>query len=177
MKLILLDRDGVINHDSDQYIKSPDEWHAIPGSLEAISRLTQNEYEIIVISNQSGIGRKLLTIEDLNAIHHKMYMELDQFGGKINSILFCPHIEGADCDCQKPKPGLFEQIRDRLNISLEGVPYVGDKLSDIQVAEAVGAKPILVKTGYGKKTLELNTIPESVEVFDDLAAAVDQLLA
>lgn len=175
MSLIILDRDGVINHDSDDYIKSPAEWQPIDGSLEAIARLNYAGYRVIIITNQSGIARGLFDVETLNHIHSKMRRMLAQVGGKIEAILFCPHGPKDECLCRKPQDGSFSELSHRLRITLEGVPAVGDSLRDILAAQAAGATPILVRTGKGEKMLAKG-IPEGVAVYDDLAAVVDALL-
>lgn len=175
MSLIILDRDGVINHDSDDFIKSPAEWQPIEGSLEAIARLNYAGYRVIIITNQSGISRGLLDVETLNHIHSKMRRMLAQVGGKIEAILFCPHGPKDECLCRKPQDGSFSELAHRLRITLEGVPAVGDSLRDILAAQAAGATPILVRTGKGNKMLAKG-IPEGVAVYDDLAAVVDALL-
>lgn len=176
MKLIILDRDGVINHDSDDFVKSAEEWQPIQGSLEAISRLYRGGYRIIVISNQSGLARGKFNIEALNAMHNKMHSLLAGYGGVIEAIFFCPHGPDDDCECRKPKPGLYLEIAKRLRIKLNNVFAIGDKLSDIQAAMAAGAKPVLVRTGYGQSVVDDGAVPEGVPVFDDLAAFVDRLL-
>ncbi|MGD8783305.1 MAG: D-glycero-beta-D-manno-heptose 1,7-bisphosphate 7-phosphatase [Thioalkalispiraceae bacterium] len=182
MQLIILDRDGVINEDSDDYIKSPDEFVPIPGSLEAISRLTHAGYTVMVATNQSGLARGLFSIEDLNNMHDKLRRLLSASGGHISGILFCPHGPDDGCDCRKPKPGMLQEIAQRLGTSLEGVPAVGDSLRDLQAALAVGAQPILVKTGKGLSTLQAidrqANQPElaSIPVYDNLADYVEQLL-
>lgn len=175
MPLIILDRDGVINQDSDDFIKSPAEWEPIDGSLEAIARLNYADYRVVVITNQSGIARGLFDIETLTRIHNKMRRMLAQAGGKIEAILFCPHGPDDNCECRKPKAGNFETLANRLRISLEGVPAIGDSLRDLEAARAVGAKPILVKTGKGEKTLAAG-IPDDVPVYENLADAVNALL-
>ena len=152
MPLIILDRDGVINYESTDFIKSEDEWIPIPGSLEAISQLSQNGYRIIIVSNQSGISRKKITIADLNAIHQKMMVHLAQFGGSIEAIVFCPHGPRQGCDCRKPKPGMLFDIANRLRISLKEVYFVGDSQRDIDAAQAAGAKPVLVRTGNTRRS-------------------------
>jgi len=177
MKLIILDRDGVINHDSAQYIKSPDEWQPIPGSLEAISRLTESGYRVVVATNQSGVGRGLFDMDTLNAINDKMIKSASAVGGRIDAIFFCPHTAEAKCECRKPKPGLFRQIGERFNVSLSGVPSVGDSLRDLQAGVAVGCTPYLVLTGKGEKTAEDADLPEGTKVFPDLAAAVSHILS
>lgn len=176
MKLIILDRDGVINHDSDDYIKSAEEWNAIPGSLEAIGDLSKSDYHIVIVSNQSGIGRRLFTIEDLNNIHKKMITALKRYGGKIEAIFFCPHTPDDNCDCRKPRTGLFNEISQHLKIPLTDVPYICDKLSDIEAAEEVGATPILVRTGYGQLTIDSGEVPDHVAIYDDLASVATHIL-
>jgi D-glycero-D-manno-heptose 1,7-bisphosphate phosphatase len=176
MKLIILDRDGVINLDSAQFIKSPEEWKAIPGSLEAIARLTQEGYRVVIATNQSGIGRGLFDMATLNAIHDKMHRAVGIAGGRIDAVFYCPHAADSTCACRKPKPGMLEEIARRFNLSLAGVPTVGDSLRDLQAAAAVGAAPVLVKTGKGAKTFEAGGLPEETQVFDDLAAVAGSLI-
>ncbi|MFZ5483076.1 MAG: D-glycero-beta-D-manno-heptose 1,7-bisphosphate 7-phosphatase [Pseudomonadota bacterium] len=176
MKLIILDRDGVINHDSDQFIKSPDEWKPIAGSLEAIARLNQAGYRVVVATNQSGLGRGLFCMDTLNRIHAKMHKLVAMAGGRIDAVFLCPHPADADCECRKPKAGLFRDIAARYHLDLSGVPAVGDALRDLQAAEAVGARPILVRTGKGQRTLAGAPLPEASEVFDDLADVVRALV-
>jgi D-glycero-D-manno-heptose 1,7-bisphosphate phosphatase len=175
LKLIILDRDGVINHDSDLYIKSPDEWRPIPGSLDAIARLTQRGYRVVVATNQSGIGRGLFEMDTLNAIHDKMIKAVAQAGGRIDAVFFCPHTNVDKCGCRKPKPGMLEEISSRYNIELNGIPSIGDSLRDLQAAKAVGAQPILVLTGKGMKTQNDPGVPPGTLTFPDLAAAVNYL--
>jgi D-glycero-D-manno-heptose 1,7-bisphosphate phosphatase len=176
-KLIILDRDGVINQDSDLYIKSPDEWVPIPGSLEAIARLNQWGWRVVVCTNQSGIGRGLFGMDTMNAIHDKMIKMASHVGGTIDAIFFCPHTNVDACECRKPKPGMLKEIAARYTMDLAGVPVVGDSLRDLQAAAAVGAAPILVLTGKGKKTQLDPALPEGTPVFADLAAAVKKLTA
>ena len=176
MPLIILDRDGVINYDSADFIKSEDEWIPIPGSLEAIARLSKNGYRVIVITNQSGISRKKLTIDDLNAIHQKMITHLAQYGGSIEAIAFCPHDPRQGCDCRKPKPGMLLDIAKRLQISLNGFYCVGDSQRDLDAAEAAGAKPVLVRTGNGAVLDDSGVVPIDIPVYTDLAEFVDNLL-
>lgn len=176
MKLIILDRDGVINFDSAQFIKSPEEWKPIPGSLEAIARLNQAGYRVVVATNQSGIGRGLFEMDTLNAIHDKMLKVLAQAGGRIEAIFFCPHTGADDCVCRKPKPGMLHEIAARFNADLSGVPAVGDALRDLQAAVAVGAQPLLVRTGKGEKTAADPELPPGTLIFADLAAAVSHIL-
>ncbi|SFK13825.1 D-glycero-beta-D-manno-heptose 1,7-bisphosphate 7-phosphatase [Methylophaga sulfidovorans] len=175
MSLIILDRDGVINHDSDDFIKNPAEWEPIEGSLEAIARLNYAGYRVVVVTNQSGIARGLFDVETLNRIHSKMRRMLAQVGGKIEAIMFCPHGPEDDCQCRKPQNGSFVDLAHRLRVSLENVPAVGDSLRDIQAAMLSQARPILVKTGKGERTLAAG-IPDGVEVYDDLASVATALL-
>lgn len=176
-KLVILDRDGVINVDSDQFIKSPSEWVAIPGSLEAIGQLNQAGYRVVVATNQSGVGRGLFDMAALNAMHAKMSKAASSVGGRIDAIFFCPHTSADACDCRKPKPGLFQEIARRYEIDLVGVPAVGDSLRDLQAAAAVGAHPHLVLTGKGKKTLAAGDLPAGTQVHDSLQAFVRDLLS
>ncbi len=148
-RLIILDRDGVINRDSDESIKSPDEWHAIPGSLEAISRLCREDYRVVIITNQSGISRGLYSINTLNKIHQKMLDELHHCGGEISAIFFCPHSDEDQCACRKPQPGMFHELSKRLKCNLKDVYAVGDSVRDLQAAVCAGAIPVLVETGRG----------------------------
>jgi D-glycero-D-manno-heptose 1,7-bisphosphate phosphatase len=175
MKLVILDRDGVINYDSDAFIKTPDEWKPIPGSLEAIARLTQAGYKVVVATNQSGISRGLLDMVALNAINDKMCKAANQAGGRIDAMFFCPHASTDNCACRKPATGMFEEISDRFGLELKGVPAIGDSLRDLQAAAAVGADPILLLTGKGKKTAATGEMPEATRIFPNLAAAVDAL--
>lgn len=176
MALIILDRDGVINEDADDYIKSPAEWHAIPGSLEAIARLTQHGYQTVIATNQAGLARKLFDIDSLNAIHGKMNAHLARYGGAIDAIFFCPHGERAGCDCRKPRPGLYNRISERLRIPLHKVFCVGDKMSDIKASQGAGGKPVLVRTGKGQAEVDSGRVPAGLPVYADLAAFVRQLL-
>ena len=175
VKLIILDRDGVINYDSDLFIKSPDEWRPIPGSLEAIARLNQWGYRVVVATNQSGVGRGLFDMDTLAAIHEKMHKAVAQAGGRIDAVFFCPHAADSKCDCRKPKPGLMREISARFNVELNNVPVVGDSLRDLQAAVAVGCKPYLVLTGKGTKTSLDPKLPEGTETFRDLAAVAEAL--
>ncbi len=158
MKLVILDRDGVINFDSDQYIKHPDEWRPIPGSLDAIARLTQESWRVVVATNQSGIGRGF-----------------NQAGGRIEAVFYCPDTAESQSACRKPSPGMFFAIAERLNVTLERVPAVGDSLRDLQAAAAVGAQPILVLTGKGRETHAAGELPEGTAVYPDLAAVAQAL--
>lgn len=177
MKLIILDRDGVINYDSEQFIKSPEEWRPIPGSLEAIARLNQNGYRVVVATNQSGVGRGLFDMTMLNAIHDKMHKACALAGARIDAVFFCPHAADANCQCRKPKSGMLEEIAARYSLNnLRGVPAVGDSLRDLQSAATVGALPFLVLTGKGVKTQTDGGLPEGTRVFADLAAVAAALV-
>ena len=177
MKLVVLDRDGVINLDSDQYVKSPEEWKPIPGSLEAIARLTQAGFRVVVATNQSGLGRGLFDMATLNAMHDKMHKAVNQLGGRIDAVFFCPHAQDAGCACRKPKPGMLLEIAARFDLALAGVPVIGDSLRDLQAASAAGARPVLVLTGKGEQTLKAGGLPEGTEIYQDLAAAAMALAA
>ena len=177
MKLVILDRDGVINKDSDDFIKNPDEWKPIPGSLEAIERLNHYGFKVAVLTNQSGLARGLFDIDDLNAIHHKMYMELDRVGGQLECVLFCPHGPNDNCSCRKPETGMFVDLGERLGTTLSDVPVVGDSLRDIVAAQKVGAAPILVKTGKGKATSKKHADTlKGVPIVSDLSSAVEYIV-
>ncbi len=175
MKLVILDRDGTINQDSDNYIKSPSEWRPIPGSIEAIARLTQGGWRIVVATNQSGIARGLFDMATLNAIHAEMHRVVNLAGGRIDGIFFCPHAADANCQCRKPKPGLLLEISQRLNVDLAGVPMVGDALRDLEAAVAAGARPWLVLTGNGRQTRDAGGLPPGTEIAPDLAAIAARL--
>ena len=175
MKLIVLDRDGVINADSPDFIKSPDEWHALPGSLEAIAKLSKHGWTVTVASNQSGVGRGLLSGADLEAIHRKMRLELGKLGGRIDRVYVCPHHPDAGCQCRKPRAGLLRDIEQHYGARLQGVPVVGDSLRDLQAARRVGARPILVLTGNGERT-RAALEGEEVEVYANLAALAEALV-
>ncbi|MEP6996784.1 MAG: D-glycero-beta-D-manno-heptose 1,7-bisphosphate 7-phosphatase [Betaproteobacteria bacterium] len=176
-KLIILDRDGVINYDSEQFIKAPEEWRPIPGSLEAIARLNHAGFRVIVATNQSGLGRRLFDMATLISIHDKMYKALAQLGGRIDALFYCPHTAASNCDCRKPKPGMLIEIGQRFGVELTGVPCVGDGERDLQAAAAVGAQPILVLTGKGEKTLRSGKFLKDTAIFPDLAFFVTALLA
>jgi D-glycero-D-manno-heptose 1,7-bisphosphate phosphatase len=177
VKLAILDRDGVINFDSDHYIKSPAEWRPIPGSIEAIARLHQAGFRIAVATNQSGIGRGLFDMATLNAINDKMMELVFRSGGRIDALFFCPHTAAEECGCRKPRTGMYEEIAARFHTDLKGMPAVGDSLKDLQAAETVGAQPILVLTGKGAKTREDGGLPKKTLVFEDLAEASRYLVA
>ena len=178
MKLIILDRDGVINEDSDDYTKSPEEWIPIPGSLDAIARLNHAGYAVAIASNQSGIARGYFTLESLAAMSLKMNEMLSQRGGRIDAMVFCPHGPKDGCDCRKPKPGMLIEIGNRFKTSLENVLFVGDNINDIKAAQAAGVKPVLVKTGKGEQTIAELAEDEfnHIDVYDDLDDVVSSLL-
>ena len=176
-RLVILDRDGVINQDSDEFIKSPAEWQPLPGSIEAIAALSTAGYTVAVATNQSGIGRKLLDRPTLDAIHDRLRDGVRDAGGDLGRIAYCPHLPDAGCECRKPAPGLLRDLARQYGVSLSGVPVIGDSLRDLEAAEAVGGRPILVLTGNGESTRrELDTAGKEVEVFPDLAAAADALV-
>lgn len=176
MKLIILDRDGVVNQDSDAYIKSPDEWIPIPGSLEAIARLNHAGYRVVIATNQSGVGRGMFDLETLNRIHKKMYRMAQEAGGLIDAVFFCPDVDEVN-PFRKPNPGMLLEIARRLKSSLQGVPVVGDSVRDIRAARAANAWPLLVRTGKGARTLEQEAEScANVQVFDNLAAIATFLI-
>jgi len=180
-KLAILDRDGVINIDSDHYVKSADEWIPLPGSLEAIAELNQAGYQVTVATNQSGLARGLFTINDLHAMHQKMMDLLTPMGGRVDSIFFCPHVDEDQCDCRKPLPGLMRDIASRYRktdsaLPLTGVPIVGDSLRDLEAATILGASPHLVLTGKGQKTVDKGILPAGTVVHADLMAFTKSLL-
>lgn len=176
LKYIILDRDGVINQDSDNFIKSVDEFVTLTGSVEAIARLNQAGYRVAIATNQSGISRGLFDIDTLNAMHEKLRGELAIHGGSIDMIAYCPHGPDDNCDCRKPKPGMYQAIARRFDLPLLGVPVIGDSLRDLLAAQQVGATPILVKTGKGGRTLAKGQGLDGIAVYDDLATAVSALL-
>jgi D-glycero-D-manno-heptose 1,7-bisphosphate phosphatase len=174
-KYVLLDRDGVINYDSDDYIKSAEEWIPIAGSLEAIALLNKNGFKVVVISNQSGIAHGYYSLETLNAMHKKMQCLLAEKGGRIDAIYFCPHSAMDNCNCRKPKAGLLKQFSQEKNYPLENIFFIGDSLTDITAAQAVDAHPLLVKTGKGLKTIAEN--PHlNIPIFENLYDATKFIL-
>ncbi len=182
-KLIILGRDGVINHSADDSIKSAQEWSAIPGSLEAISRLCREDYRVVVITNQPGIASGVFSINVLNQIHQKMLDELHHSGGEIDAIFFCPHHADDHCQCRKPATDMFLELSKRLKCTLKNVCVVGDSVTDLQAACAVGAMPILVESGKGLSSIEEienNDYEEAIATvsrFKDLSGFVDHLLS
>lgn len=178
MNIILLDRDGVINEDSPHYIKSPEEWHPIPSSLEAIARLNKAGYKVVVITNQSGIARGYYDNATLDNIHEKMQQTLESYGGHIDAIFICPHHPDDGCECRKPKPTLLLQALMQYGATSENTVYVGDKWSDIEAAQAAGCTPVLVQTGQGDVTLKNHAAPcQSIPIYDNLAHYVKDLLS
>jgi D-glycero-D-manno-heptose 1,7-bisphosphate phosphatase len=175
VRLLILDRDGVINHDSETFIKSPEEWIPIPGSLEAIARASRSGYHVVVISNQSGLARGLFDIGQLNRIHARMVGEIERVGGTIGAIFFCPHGPDDGCECRKPRAGLLIDLGRRLGVDLKNATVVGDRESDMAAANAVGAHKIIVRTGHGMRAITAMDDLSDITVCDDLAAAVDQL--
>lgn len=177
MKLIILDRDGVINKNCNSFIKSPEEWIPIPGSLEAIARLNWANYRVVIATNQSGINRGLFDIIMLNKIHQKMYHTAQQVGAKIDTVFFCPHIIQDHCSCRKPKIGMFNEIAKRFKVNLfDGIITVGDSLCDLQASFNSGCIPYLVLTGRGKTTQKKGNLPPNTRIYSDLASIVDDLL-
>ncbi len=176
MKLVILDRDGVINQDSDDYIKSVDEFIPYPDSLDAIARLNQAGYLIAIATNQSGIGRGYYDEKTLQAMHEKLAQQLAQRGGHIDYIAWCPHRPDQNCDCRKPRPGLLQQIGRHFDTDLGGITMVGDSPGDIAAAHAVGVHPVLVRTGKGERTLAQAADLEGVPIYANLSAFVDDFL-
>jgi D-glycero-D-manno-heptose 1,7-bisphosphate phosphatase len=175
MKLVILDRDGTINLDSESHIKSIAEWTPIEGSLEAIARLTQADYRVVVATNQSGIARGLFDTATLVGIHDTMQRAAALAGGRIDAFFFCPHAADSACECRKPRPGMLLEIARRFNVALADTHMVGDARRDVEAAAAAGARPVLVLTGKGRKTLEEGKLPPGTEVHADLAAFARQL--
>jgi D-glycero-D-manno-heptose 1,7-bisphosphate phosphatase len=175
MKLLILDRDGVINHDSDAYIKTLEEWVPIPGSIEAIAQLSKAGWTVAVATNQSGIARGYYPLATLEDMHGRLRDLVAEAGGEIGLIVHCPHGPDEGCDCRKPKPGMLRAIGEHYRVDLAGVWFVGDSSGDLNAANAVDAQPVLVKTGKGQRTLSKG-IPENTLVFDDLAAIARQLI-
>ena len=173
---IILDRDGVINQDSDNFVKTLDEFILLPGSAEAIARLSKAGYQVMIATNQSGIARGHSTLDILSQMHDKLRAVVAELGGDIIDIAFCPHGPDEGCECRKPKPGMYQSLAEKHGLSLSGVPVVGDSLRDLQAAQQVAGKPILVRTGKGERTLAKGEGLEGIPVVDDLAAAVDALL-
>ncbi|HAB03496.1 MAG TPA: D-glycero-beta-D-manno-heptose-1,7-bisphosphate 7-phosphatase [Pseudomonas sp.] len=175
MKLLILDRDGVINYDSDAYIKTLEEWVPIPGSIEAIAQLSKAGWTVAVATNQSGIARGYYPLDTLHAMHARLRELVAAQGGEVGLIVYCPHGPDEGCDCRKPKPGMLRTIAEHYQVPLQGIWFVGDSSGDLQAALAVGAQPVLVKTGKGERTLAKG-VADNTLIFDDLAAIASQLI-
>ena len=176
MKLLILDRDGVINHDSDDYIKSLQEWMPLPGAISAIAQLSKAGWTVAVATNQSGLARGYYDDATLQAMHQRLRQLVAEQGGELGIVVHCPHGPDHGCECRKPRPGMLLQIAEHYRTSLKGVWFVGDSSADLQAALAVDCQPVLVKTGKGERTLS-RPLPANTLVFDDLAAVAAQLLA
>ena len=176
MPFIILDRDGVINYDSDEYIKSPDEWIPIPGSLKAIAKLNQAGFKIVIATNQSGIARGLYSLKTLNEIHEKLKSSVRAEGGEIEAIFFCPHHPDDGCGCRKPKPGMLYDIEKQFSVRLDETFFIGDSIVDYQAAVIVGCQPLMVKTGKWQKALEINPAINDCPHFLDLAQAAQYVI-
>ena len=181
MKLVILDRDGTINHEREDYIKSPEEWVPLPGALEAIARLNHAGWHVVVATNQSGIGRGLFDMAALNAMHAKMHQILARHGARVDAVFFCPHTPEDQCSCRKPQPGLFNMIGERFGVSLDGVPMVGDLPRDVLAAQSVGCEPHLVRTGQAASMTEaeLQALRQQVSgltIHPNLSAFADYLI-
>jgi D-glycero-D-manno-heptose 1,7-bisphosphate phosphatase len=177
MKLVILDRDGVINQDSANFIKNPNEWIPIPGSLEAIALLNQSGYRVAIATNQSGVSRGLFDMATLNCIHDKMLRELAAVGGRIDAVFYCPHSADDHCDCRKPKTGMIKEIAKRFSVELDRVFAVGDALRDIQAFYNSGCQTVLVRTGKGESTLASGGLPANIIVCADLGEAVQHIIS
>lgn len=175
-RLVILDRDGVLNEESPDHVKSIEEWLPLPGSLEAVARLCRAHVRVALATNQSGIARGLLDEEGLNAIHRHINAELARIGGRLDPILYSPHGPESDSHWRKPNPGMLLEIARRCDADLSRVPFVGDSVRDIEAARAAGARPVLVRTGYGRETERSGTDLSDVEIHDDLATFVDAYL-
>ncbi|MBV8619684.1 MAG: D-glycero-beta-D-manno-heptose 1,7-bisphosphate 7-phosphatase [Curvibacter sp.] len=180
MKLVILDRDGTINESSEEFVKTPEEWHPLPGVLEAIARLNHAGFQVVVVSNQGGLGRGLFDMAQVNAMHAKMHKLLAAAGGRVEAVFFCPHGPEEECRCRMPSPGLFEQIAERYGIHLQGVPMAGDSLRDLQAGAAAGCEPHLVLTGLGAQWRDQvlpDTFPAGTRTHADVGAFADFVIA
>ncbi|MBV4453576.1 MULTISPECIES: D-glycero-beta-D-manno-heptose 1,7-bisphosphate 7-phosphatase [Pseudomonas] len=175
LKLLILDRDGVINYDSDAYIKSMAEWIPLPGSIEAIAQLSKAGWTVAIATNQSGIARGYYDIATLDAMHARMRTLVAEQGGEVGLVVYCPHGPDDGCDCRKPKPGMLKIIAEHYKVPLAGIWFVGDSLGDLEAAKAVDCQPVLVKTGKGEKT-QVKNLPVGTLIFDDLAAVAAELI-
>ena len=176
-KIVILDRDGIINYDSPNYIKSPEEWIPIPGSLEAIAALTEAGFRIAVATNQSGVARGLYSLQTLDAIHQKMLKMIGECGGEIEKIVYCPHHPEQKCFCRKPKPGMLLEISEYFDEPLDNIPYIGDRLTDVQAARTVGAIPILIDSPMTQKDSNNEDSIKEDKRFNNLKEAVDWILS
>lgn len=180
MKIVILERDGTLNHDSSEFITSPDEWTPLPGALDAIARLNHAGFHVVVATNQPGLGRGLFDVVTLNAIHARMHKMLAAVGGRVDAVFYCPHAPEESCQCRKPQPGLFEQIGERYGLDLQGVAACGDNLAHLLAAKAAGCEPHLVLTGKAASLRERplpETFPGDTQVHADLGAFADFLIA
>lgn len=184
MPLLILDRDGVINQDSDNYIRCLDDWQPVPGSIEAIARFCRAGYTVAIATNQSGLSRGYFTLDDLETIHDELRRQVEEAGGSISGIFYCPHLPTEGCACRKPATGLLEAIEAELEVAVADSFFIGDSLKDLQAAQAMHCRPVLVLTGKGRATqaqLQTGTAnltaPESIPVYADLAAAADAMLS
>ena len=177
MKIVILDRDGVINHDRDDFVKNSLEWVPLPKAAEAIALFSQAGWRVVVATNQSGIGRGLFDMHALNAMHEKMHHLISKAGGRIDAVFFCPHKPEAGCSCRKPAPGMVLEVAERFSVKPESLWLVGDSLPDLEAVAAVGGRAILVRTGKGRKTEAAGNLPAGTPVFDDLHAAAEWLIS
>ena len=177
MKIVILDRDGVINHDRDDFVKNSLEWVPLPKAAEAIALFSQAGWRVVVATNQSGIGRGLFDMHALNAVHEKMHHLISKAGGRIDAVFFCPHKPEAGCSCRKPAPGMVLEVAERFSVKPESLWLVGDSLRDLEAVAAVGGRAILVRTGKGRKTEAAGNLPAGTPVFDDLHAAAEWLIS
>jgi len=180
-RLVILGRDGILNVYRDDHVKAPEEWQPLPGALEAVARLNHAGWHTVLATNQSGIGRGMIDMASVNAVHLHMMQRLAAVGGRLDGVFFCPHTPEENCDCRKPKPGLMRQIGQRYGIDLRTVPMVCDTLRDLQAAQAAGCEPHLVRSG---RAADLDDAQQAgivaqvpgAEVHADLGGFVDFLL-
>ena len=177
MKLLILERDGIINEESGEYLTSPAEWQPIQGSLEAIARANSAGFHVVIATNQPGLAKGRFDIDLLNAVHQKMFTELSMVGGHVDAVFFCPHAPEEKCQCRKPLPGMLLEIGSRFHADLRNVPVIGNSVRDIQAARAAHAQPVLVRTGNWKRTLQHKEELQGVSVYENLGAAVDALIS
>lgn len=175
--MLILERDGVINEEPEEFVASPADWQPIPGSVEAIARANSAGYHVVIASNQPGLAQGRFDIDTLNAIHQRMFTELSVAGGHVDAVFFCPHAPQDKCQCRKPQPGMLLEIGTRFHADLQDVQVIGNSLGDIQAARAAGAQPVLVRTGKWQQTMQHKQELVGVSVYENLAAAVDALLS